>query len=271
MSGLGIIAGAGDLPRLIAEDRKANGEPTLVIDFEGIEVDWASEFDRFTASFEQPETIFEALKKSGCVHVVMAGGMQRPALDPTRFDPTFAQIAPRLIGALQEGDDAALRVVLEMFETAGFEVIAPHSALNGLLLEEGYPTIAQPSDYDRNDATRAAEILETTGPLDIGQGVVVAGGLCLGVETLQGTQALLDFVRQSQPELRPERGILMKAPKTGQETRMDFPAIGPDTMDQLAMAHLSGIVVPANGVLVIHRDEVINRADKYGLFIWSRA
>ena len=173
------------------------------------------------------------------------------------------------MGALQEGDDAALRVVLEMFETAGFEIVPAQDLLDGLLLDEGCPTIAQPSDYDLNDIDRAKTILATTSPLDIGQGAVVAGGLCLGIETLQGTRALLGFVGQTDPSVKPSRGTLVKAPKEGQETRVDVPSIGVDTMDQLANARLSGIAIPAGAVLVIDRAAVIARADELGLFLLS--
>lgn len=271
MSGLGIIAGGGDLPRLIAESRRADGSGVLVVDFVGLEVDWAADFDRITARFENPELIFERLRDAGCTQVVMAGSMERPSLDPSAFDVTFTAIAPRLMAALQAGDDAALRVVLSMFEEAGFKVVSPQSVLEALVIEEGCETIAQPTEYDKHDAARAAEILATTGPLDIGQGAVVAGGLCLGIETLQGTAAMLEAVRHTKADLRPERGLLMKAPKIGQDRKVDLPAIGPDTMDQLAAAHLSGIVIPAKGVLVIDKDEVLKRADAHGLFLWSRA
>ena len=269
MTGLAVISGAGDLPRLIASDRLASNKATLVVDFEGIEVGWADGFERFTARFEQPEALFAQLRKFGCTQVVMAGAMERPKLDIARFDGTFSGIAPRLMGALQEGDDAALRVVLEMFETAGFEIVPAQDLLDGLLLDEGCPTIAQPSDYDLNDIDRAKTILATTSPLDIGQGAVVAGGLCLGIETLQGTQALLGFVGQTDPSVKPSRGTLVKAPKEGQETRVDVPSIGVDTMDQLANARLSGIAIPAGAVLVIDRAAVIARADELGLFLLS--
>lgn len=271
MNGLGIIAGKGALPRLIARDRAAQNKPTLIIDFQGIEVDWADEFDRYTARFEQPEALFEALRNAGCGSVVMAGAMQRPALDPAQFDQTFAGIAPLLMEALRAGDDAALKVVLEMFEAAGFGVIGAQDALASLSLEPGCPTIAQPTDYDRADAERALEILAVTGPLDVGQGAVVAGGLCLGLETLQGTSALLDFVKATDSALRPARGLLVKAPKSQQDQRVDLPSIGPDTMDQLAAAHLSGVVIQAGAALVIDQEEVIRRADKHGLFVWSKA
>ncbi len=269
MARLGIIAGNGDLPKLIAEEKRRGSEPPFVVQFKGLEVDWSSEHDHFTARFEHPEKLFEALTEAGCKQVAMAGGMQRPELNPSSFDPTFSAIMPKLTKAMSQGDDAALKVVLEMFETAGFEVVAPHDALSDLLLDEGCVTLAQPTDYDVDDTARALAILATTGPLDIGQGCVVAGGLCLGIETLQGTAALLEFVAQTDPALRPERGLLMKAPKPGQERRVDLPAIGPDTMDQLARARLSGIVIPAKSVLVINRPEVFARADKLGLFIWS--
>jgi len=271
MSALGIIAGAGDLPKLIYEDRIARGLKTLVVDFKGIEVEWAQTEDRFTARFEQPEAIFEALRDVGCTQVVMAGAMQRPDLDPSRFDATFAAAAPRLMAALQEGDDAGLRVVLNMFETAGFQVVAPQAVLSTLTMSEGCPTIAQPAAYDESDAKRAAQILEATSALDIGQGCVVAGGLCLGIETLQGTEQLLNFVRMTESSLRPERGLLMKTPKSGQEARLDVPAIGPDTIDQLVSARLSGVVIKSDRVLVINREEVMSRADAHGIFVWSRS
>jgi len=269
MTGLAVISGAGDLPRLIASDRLSNDRPTLIVDFEGIEVDWADDFERFTARFEQPEKLFEHLRQFGCTQVVMAGAMERPKLDIARFDTTFAGIAPRLMVALQQGDDAALRVVLEMFEIAGFEIVPAQALLGDLLLGEGCPTVAQPSDYDLTDIKQAKTILSKTSELDIGQGVVVAGGLCLGIETLQGTQALLGFAGQTNPSLKPMRGTFVKAPKEGQETRVDVPSIGVDTMDQLASARLSGVAIPAGAVLVIDRDAVIARADQLGLFILS--
>ncbi len=270
MGRLGIISGGGDLPKLIAEDQVGQGEPPFIIDFEGLAVDWADGFDRMTARFEQPEGIFNALRQAGCKEIVMVGAMSRPQLDPSKFDPTFSSIVPKLTEAMASGDDAALRVVLGLFQSAGFDVISPQSVLSTLVLEPGCETIAQPSEYDHADADRAAEILAATSALDIGQGVVVAGRLCLGIETLQGTEALLQFISRTDPALRPERGLLMKAPKSGQDHRLDLPAIGPDTMDQLAAAHLSGVVVPAGSVLVINRPETFARADAKGLFIWSR-
>ena len=267
---LGIIAGAGELPKLLAEHCWAEGNAAFIVDFHNDPVKWDKQGQKFTANFEKPEAIFKALNEAGCSKVVMAGAMKRPTLDPEKFDQTFAALAPSLMAALSQGDDAILRMIVQMFEDAGFEVVAPQDVIQSLVLKAGCETIAQPTDYDKTDAARAEVILKQTADLDVGQAVVVAGGLCLGIETLQGTEQLLEFVGRTDPAIRPSRGLLMKAPKLSQELRADMPAIGPDTMDQLVTARLSGVVIPAGSVLLINRDEIFRRADANGLFIWSK-
>lgn len=272
MNGVGIIAGAGQLPRLLAETNAQSKRPYLIITFDGLSSDWMLDHPHFVAKFEQPEAMFDALRKAGCSEVVMAGATSRPALDPSKFDGTFAGIAPKLMEALQHGDDAGLAVIVRMIEGAGFDVTSAQAILSALLLEAGIFTKKQPDETDQMDAARAQELVDMLGRADVGQGAVVAAGLCYGLETLQGTEALLGFVAGTKPELRSHetRGLYFKAPKPQQDRRADLPAIGPDTVDQVAKAGLGGLVIEANGVLVINRDEVIRRADAAGLFLWSR-
>lgn len=266
MGQTGIIAGRGALPKLIAAALEARGETPLVVDFAGIELDWTSAHSHYTARFEQPDALFAQLRAHGCERVVMAGGMQRPQLDPASFDPTFSMMAPKLMAALGQGDNAALEVIIEMFEAAGFVVASAHEQVPELVADDGILGAVKPENPA--DADRAAEILQTIGPLDIGQGCVVAGGLCLAIETLPGTAAMLEFVRQTRSG---DGGVLYKAPKPGQDHRVDLPAIGPDTVDQATAAGLAGIVIAAGGVLLIDRDEILRRADAANLFIWARA
>ncbi|MDM7255484.1 MAG: LpxI family protein, partial [Paracoccus sp. (in: a-proteobacteria)] len=115
--------------------------------------------------------------------------------------------------------------------------------------------------------------LTATGPLDLGQGAVVAQGLCLAIETLPGTAAMLDFVARHQ-DLRPDasggKGVLYKAPKPDQDRRIDLPALGPDSVSQAAAAGLAGIAWEANGVILLDRPEMERRAAAAGIFLWSR-
>lgn len=272
--GLGIVAGAGLLPRMVAEARAASGGGRLVIAFEGAVPDWIAAHPHAVVPFEKPGRLFAALRRAGCGTVTFAGGMARPRLDPLRFDLAALRLAPRVLPLLRRGDDALLRGLMAVFEAEGFRVTAPHAELEGLLAAPGVPTRAQPSPADRQDAARAAELVALIGRADAGQAAVVAQGLCLGLETVQGTDAMLDFVAATGAAYRPDpaggRGVLLKAPKPGQDWRADLPAIGPETMRRAAAAGLAGVAVAAGGVLVLGRDETVAEADRLGLFLWGR-
>lgn len=211
------------------------------------------------------------LLDSGVSRVVFAGAVRRPRLDPEAFDPRTAQLVPRILAAMQSGDDAALRTVLDIFEENGLSVCSVAEILPDLVPGEGLLT-GSPSEADRRDAARASAILCATGPLDLGQGAVVAQGLCLALETLPGTAAMLDFAARH-AALRPNpngaRGVFFKAPKPGQDRRIDLPTLGPDSVTQAAAAGLAGIAWEAGGVILLDRDEAVARAEAAGLFLWA--
>ena len=71
--------------------------------------------------------------------------------------------------------------------------------------------------------------------------------------------------------LRPPRGLLFKAPKPGQDRRIDLPAIGPATVDAAARAGLAGIAFEAGGTLLLTPESTAAAAREAGLFLWSRA
>ncbi len=270
--GIAIVAGRGALPRLLAEHLAATGRPYRVVRIDGIALDWLQGHPVIGASFEKPGRLFADLRAAGCGSVVFAGGMRRPDLNPLRFDLTMIRLAPRLLAGLKQGDDATLRLIASVFEAEGFTIRAAHDILADLLAPAGIPTRAQPSEVDRNDARRAAGIVALLGRADVGQAAVVANGICLGLESIQGTDALLDFVARTAGPFRTAgaRGVLLKAPKPAQDWRVDLPAIGPTTVEGAARAGLAGIVVQARGVLVLDRVATIAAADAAGLFLWGR-
>ncbi len=274
MTPLAIVAGRGVLPRLIAEDCARRGRPYRVVLFEGVDLDWVGDHPTLAAVFEKPGRLFSDLRAAGCGEITLAGGIKRPDLNPLRFDLKFLRLAPRVLANLRAGDDATLRFVAEVLEAEGLKLLAPHEILADLLMPAGVLTRARPSEADRADADRAAAIVAALGAVDVGQGAVVAQGLCLGLESIQGTDALLDFVARTGAAFRPDprgaRGVLFKAPKPGQDWRIDLPAIGPETVRGAAAAGLAGIVVQAGGVMVLGRPETVEAADAAGLFLWGR-
>ena len=257
MSETAIIAGQGRLAPILSE--RMPDAPVFAL--EG----FAPDMPAGSFRLERLVPFLDHLADNGVSRVIFAGAVQRPRLDPEAFDPATAQLVPRMLSAIRSGDDAALRTLLEIFEESGIAVAGIEDVAPDLIPAAGV-LCGQPGPGADTDATRAATILERTGPLDIGQGVVVARGLCLALETLPGTEAMLAFAALHGTG----GGVLYKAPKPGQDRRVDLPTIGPDTVDQAAAARLVGIAWQAGGVILLDRDETIRRAEAAGLFLWAR-
>ena len=146
---------------------------------------------------------------------------------------------------------------MAIFEEAGLTVRAPQEVRPDLLPPEGVLE-GEVSDVARRDAERAAEVLRALGAADVGQACVVAQGRCLAVEALPGTDHMLGVVAglgSRRPDPGGGRGLVMKAPKPGQDRRVDLPAIGPETIRGAAEAGLGGVVVEAGGVLALDLED----------------
>ncbi len=271
---LAIVAGTGVLPKLIAEHCARTGRAYKVVVFGGLSLDWTQDHPLIEAEFEKPGRVFKALKADGITLMTLAGAVTRPKFRPWKFDLTMIRLATKLLPAMKKGDDETLATVTSVLEGEGFTIVAPHEVLEELLAPEGVHSKATPSDADKEDAARAAAIVDALGAIDVGQGAVVAQGLCLATESIQGTDAMLGFVAKTGADFKTDaeggKGVLLKAPKPGQDWRVDLPAIGPETFAKAAEAGIAGVVVEAGGVLVLGLDACRAAADKHGLFFWCR-
>ncbi len=265
MSRIALIAGEGRLAPAIA----AALDNPLVYALDGLKPEIAAKPFRL----ERLVPFLDELLDQGVTQVVFAGAIRRPKIEPELFDNRTMAIVPRIVMGMQSGDDAALRAVIDVFEESGLKVLSVDQILPELVPGEGV-LAGEPGPRDQKDAARAAQIVSGLGGLDSGQGAVVAQGLCLAVEALPGTQAMLDFAALHgglKPDPKGAKGVLYKAPKPGQDRRIDLPTIGPDTVAQVAAAGLGGIVWEAGGVILLEREEAIAAAQDAGLFLWARA
>lgn len=265
MTRIAVIAGKGGLATAVAQ---ALDNPAIYalegFAPEGLQVT--------TFRLERLLPFIDDLIDQGIQKVIFAGAIRRPKLDPEAFDPRTAQIVPRILMAMQSGDDAALRTVLDVFEENDLTICSVKDICPDLIPESGI-LCGEPTAADKRDVTCADHILSQTGALDMGQGTVVAQGLCIALETLPGTEAMLEFAALHQ-SMRPNpngaKGVLYKAPKPDQDRRIDLPTIGPDTVDQAAKAGLAGIAWQAGGVIVLDRAETMRRAQAAGMFLWAK-
>lgn len=273
MKKLGLIAGGGGLPVEIAEHCERSGRPLFVIRLKGFAGAQLAPYAGAEVGIAEVGKCIKALKRAGCEAVCLAGIVARPDFTSLMPDLRGLKLLPRAVAAARKGDDALLRLLVEEFETEGFAVEGAHEVMDDLTLPSGFLGRARGSDDDLRDADRALEVARAVGRLDIGQAAVVTQGLVLAVEAQEGTDAMLARVADLPAHLRGRpgagRGVLAKAPKPIQETRVDLPTIGLATVQGVARAGLAGIVGEAGRVIVLDREAVISLADELGVFIFG--
>ncbi|MFO6463514.1 LpxI family protein [Jannaschia sp. KMU-145] len=298
MTRTALIAGQGALPRTLAS--ALAGTDWFACHLDGFAPTGVGQSRGFR--IETLGSFIADLRADGVTRVCFAGRIARPPLEAGAVDAATMPLVPRMMQALQSGDDAALRTVIAFFEEAGLEVVGAQDLMPALL---DLPLTGTPSEGDLSDIARAAEVHRGLADLDIGQGCVVAGAQVLAVEAAPGTDWMLaslarrptaprpasgggifggdlfggaaDWLSgggpaQGMPDFaRPEGGVFFKAPKAGQDRRIDLPAIGPQTVRAAAAAGLNGIAVEAGGVLVLEREDVAAQLRATGLFLasWS--
>lgn len=271
MGKLGLIAGGGDLPIVLAAHCRAVGRALFVVRLKGFADPALDAYDGASSGVAELGKGIDALRKAGCVSVCFAGRVDRP--DLAALKPDFRGLAalPGAIAAARKGDDGLLTFLIREFEAEGFAVEGAHEVMRGLTLAEGPAGRHAPGADDVSDIRRALEAARAIGRLDIGQAAVSRNGLVLALEAQEGTDAMLARVAGLPEALRgapgERRGVLAKAAKPGQELRIDLPTIGPETVRRAADAGLAGIAGGAGQVLVVDRDETLRRADAAGLFI----
>lgn len=256
---LALIAGRGDLPALVASGAET---APLVCGYEGISLS-GIEAD-LTFRLGTLGSLLLDLGSRGITEVCFAGALDRPALDPSKLDAQTAPLVPVFMEALQSGDDGALRVVLDLFEKAGFEVLGAHEIVPDLLARGGVYGTHEPDAQIRTDAAAAARHILEMSPQDKGQACVAAGGRVIAMEDTRGTDAMLAALAQK------SGGILFKGPKAGQTRKIDLPTVGPQTLHAAQRAGLRGVVVDAGDVLVLHSKTCAALADELGLVFWAR-
>ena len=269
---LGLIAGGGDLPLQIARHCVETGRPLFVVRLRGFADPSMDAFPGEVVGLAEVGRCIRVLKAAGCEAVCLAGNVARPDFAALKPDLRGMAMLPRLVLEARRGDDALLRAVLDEFRKEGFAIEGAHEARSDLVLGAGPLGRHAPGPEHQADIRRALEIARRIGELDIGQGAVVCDGLVLAVEAQEGTDAMLRRVAEEvAPALRGEagrrRGVLAKAPKPIQETRVDLPTIGPATVRGAARAGLAGLVGEAGRTLVLDREGLVALADELGLFV----
>ena len=271
-SPVGVIAGGGAMPFAVADSLAARGIAPVLFALKGAcDPAGVARFRHHWISVGQLGRAKKLFRSEGCRDLVFIGSLLRPALSEVRLDWGTIRVLGRLIAAFRGGDDHLLSGVGRILEQDGFRMVGIKDVAPDILMPAGCITRATPDATATADIAKGREVLRALGPFDIGQAVVVIDGHVVAVEDIEGTDGLLARVARLRSEGRiragTARGVLVKAPKSGQDLRFDLPTVGPRTIAGVADAGLAGMAVIAGNTIAAESQAMIEAADKAGLFI----
>jgi DUF1009 family protein len=230
-----------------------------------------SRYSHHWIAIGQAGRFFRLARAEQCRNVLFIGAVLRPPLTKIRMDWHTVRLLPRAIRIFRGGDDRLLSGVADIAEEGGLRVIGLEEVAPEVFVPDGALGRYRPSDADLLDIDRALATIAALGALDIGQAAVVANTRVLAVEAAEGTDNMLariaDLRRQGRVTSRLGTGVLVKAPKPGQDRRLDLPSIGPKTIENVARAGLAGIAVTAGSTVIADAGEVIAAADRTKIFV----
>jgi UDP-2,3-diacylglucosamine hydrolase len=269
---LAIICGGGSFPGAVADAVARRGRRPVMFGLKG----WADptvveRYPHHWIALGQAGRLFRLAHAEHCREALLIGTLLRPPLTQIRFDWQTLRLLPRVLPFFRGGDDRLLSGVASLFEERGLRIIGLHDVAPEVLVPRGVLGHFQPAARDRADIERALKVIHALGPFDVGQAVVVADNNVLAVEAAEGTDNMLARLAELRTQRRvttpPGVGVLVKAPKPGQDRRFDLPAIGRRTVENVARAGLAGLAVTAGSSIVAEIVDVVAAADRAGIFL----
>lgn len=268
---LGIIAGGGGVPVIVARAAEAAGRPVALFGLVG-EADLDIEsFHHHWIRWGEIGRLFDLLARERVGEVVICGAVNRPDFSAIRVDLGAVLSLPKILSLMVGGDDTVLKNVVRFLEDRGYRVIGAHQVAPELVGGSGSLGRFKPNDDAEADIAKGIEASLALGRLDIGQAVVAISGRVVAVEGIEGTDELLqrvaDLRKRGRLKAAHRSGVLVKAAKPQQDLRVDLPTMGPRTVEMAVAAGLAGIAVEAGRVMIVDRPATIAAADAARLFL----
>lgn len=263
MNSIGIMAGSGQFPFLVARGARSNGLRVVICGFQGnADPALETEADVFTmVHLGQLGKLIDFFKSNGVARACMAGAISKPKALDIKPDFRVAKLMFKLVG--NKGDDAILRAVAEELHSDGITVVPPDDLAPGLRSPAGILGRVTPDKDAWDDVRFGYRIAKAVGALDIGQCVVVRSGIVIAVEGIEGTDAAI----ARGGELGGPGCTVVKVVKPNQDRRLDLPSIGAGTLELLAKYKMSCIAFDAEGTLFFDREAGLARADGNGIAV----
>jgi DUF1009 family protein len=269
---LAVVCGGGSLPFAVADAAIGSGRRVVLFGLRGsADPHELARYPHHWLTVTEIGKLCRLAHHEGCRELVFIGSVLRPTIGQLRLNWRTLRLLPRIVSMFRGGDGHLLAGVTRIFEEEGFRVVGAHEIAPQILVPAGPLGFHRPDARDQTDISRGLALLRAIGPFDVGQAVVVADSRVLAVEAAEGTDHMLAHLaalrRAGQVRAADRRGVLVKAPKPGQDRRIDLPSIGVKTVEAAAKAGLSGIAVVAGSAIMAEPDRIIEQADREKLFV----
>ncbi|OQY44442.1 MAG: hypothetical protein B6240_10520 [Desulfobacteraceae bacterium 4572_87] len=254
---IGLIAGGGQFPLLVADAARKQGTRVVAVAHHG-ETDAAlsDKVDEIVwIKLGQLGQLIRTFKKFGVSKALMAGSIAKKKMFEIRPDLKGLAIMSKL--AIFHDDDI-LRSITEEFAKEGVEIVSSTLFLPELLASEGCMTKRQPTKSEWTDIRFGWKIAKELGRLDIGQSVVVRKKTVLALEAIDGTDATI--LRGG--ALAREKAVVVKVSKPKQDLRFDVPCVGMETISVMSRIKGSVLAVEAGRTLMFDKQEMVKAADR---------
>jgi DUF1009 family protein len=269
---IGLIAGGGRLPVIIAEGLRKAGHPIHAL---GLANQYDQVLPGLCASFRRVG-LFKVgswgrlLRRSGVEHAIMVGRVDKARL---MYNPwAIVQNLPdwRTLVAWyrhlrhDRRSHAVLAAIADELGRSGVHLIDSTAPIPDSLAEAGVLTRCQPTAEQRADIAFAWPLLTQTLRLDIGQAIAVRDRDVIAVEAAEGTDRMIERAGQL---CRSIGWTLCKGARAGHDRRSDVPTVGVKTLENLHRAGGRCLALAAGDVIMIDKPLMLDLADRLGVAI----
>lgn len=271
---VGLIAGAGRLPVIVAQGLKARGHRVVALALGGsVDAELPGLCDEIReAGLFRVATWGKMLARRGVRHAIMVGRVDKAHVmhDPWRMVRNLPDVRTAWVWCTHLRHDrrsyAVLAAIADELDRQGVSLMDSTVSIPGHMAQVGVMGRVQPTRAQLADITFSWPVLTELLRLDVGQSVAVRERDVLAVEAIEGTDRLIERVGQL---CRAKGWTLCKAARAGHDRRSDVPTIGVRTIENLAENGGGCLALAAGDVIMIDRDQVIRRADELGVAVYG--
>ena len=263
---LGIIAGNGVYPRLLADAARKAGVRRIIAAAFSDETDPA--LTQHVDLIEwmrvgQLSRLLKFFREQKVHHAIMAGQIAPKNLFDLRPDWKALLVLAKL---KQRNAESIFAAIADELAKIDVDLMPATTFLEDSIAPAGLIAGPKLTRREKEDVAYGWKIAREIACLDIGQTVIVKSGTILAVEAFEGTN---DAIKRGGALAR-KSAVMIKVAKPNQDMSIDVPVIGVETIRVAAEVKLRVIAVEAHKTLLLERDTIVDLAEREKISIVAR-